>query len=172
MVSKGSIRVFKVFPNGRELLLYHVTPGEICVVSAACLFSGLPYTARAAAQGEVELRMIPSETFNRMMDGAAYRGFVVGQFAQRLSDLMALVDAIVTHRLDQRLAARLLAHRLETGDSFAVTHQQLADELGTIREVVTRVLKHFSDEGWIMIERGAIRIRDAAGLAQLATATG
>ena len=85
---------------------------------------------------------------------------------------MALVDAIVTHRLDQRLAARLLAHRLETGDSFAVTHQQLADELGTIREVVTRVLKHFSDEGWIMIERGAIRIRDAAGLAQLATATG
>jgi CRP/FNR family transcriptional regulator, anaerobic regulatory protein len=170
LVGKGSIKVFKTFPNGRELLLYHVTPGETCVVSAACLFSGLPYTACAATEGAVELRMIPPALFDELMGRSPFRRFVMGQFTQRLSDLMALVDAVFSHRLDQRLAARLLVHRAERGERFALTHQQLADELGSIREVISRLLRQFEDRGWIATERGAIRIVSPAGLQEFAAA--
>lgn len=158
LVSQGSIKVYKAFPNGRELLLYHVTPGETCVVSAACLFSGLPYGACGRAQADTTLRLIPPDRFEPLMDDAVFRRFVLAQFTQRLSDLMALVDAVFTQRLDQRLAARLLAHQAVQGDAFAMTHQQLADELGSIREVISRLLKQFADEGWIAIERGTLRV--------------
>ena len=158
LVSKGSIKVFKAFPNGREILLYHVTKGQTCVVSAACLFSGMPYGACAVTQGPVELQLIPPATFDRLMNDAGFRRFVMAQFTQRLSDLMALLDAVFTHRLDQRLAARLVAHEARDGAVYAMTHQQLADELGSIREVVSRLLKQFADEGWIRIERGSIHI--------------
>lgn len=158
LVRKGSIKVFKAFPNGREILLYHVMPGQTCVVSAACLFSGLPYGASAVTQGAVELRLIPPAAFDRLMNDAGFRRFVMAQFTQRLSDLMALLDAVFTHRLDQRLAVRLVAHEAGNGSVCAMTHQQLADELGSIREVVSRLLKQFADEGWIRIERGAIHI--------------
>jgi CRP/FNR family transcriptional regulator len=158
LVGKGSVKVFKAFPNGREILLYHVTPGQTCVVSAACLFSGLPYGASAVTQGAVEMQLIPPAAFDRLMNEAAFRRFVMAQFTQRLSDLMALLDAVFTHRLDQRLALRLVAHAAGNGGVCAMTHQQLADELGSIREVVSRLLKQFADEGWIRIERGAIHI--------------
>jgi len=158
LVSKGSIKVFKAFPNGREILLYHVTKGQTCVVSAACLFSGMPYGASAVTQGPVELQLIPPATFDRLMNDAGFRRFVMAQFTQRLSDLMALLDAVVTHRLDQRLATRLVAHEARDGAVCAMTHQQLADELGSMREVVSRLLKQFADEGWIRIERGSIHI--------------
>lgn len=155
LVGKGSI---KVFPNGREILLSHVTPGQTCVVSAACLFLGLPYGASAATQGPVELRLIPPAAFDRLMNDTALRRFVMAQFTQRLSDLMALLDAVFTHRLDQRLGLRLVAHEAGNGSVCAMTHQQLADELGSIRDVVSRLLKQFADEGWIRIARGAIHI--------------
>ena len=172
LVGMGSIKVFKSFPNGRELLLYHVTAGETCVVSATSLFSGRPYTASAVTQGEVKLKMIPPGLFDGLMEHASFRRFVVGQFTQRLSDLMALVDAVFTHRLDQRMAARLLAHRVEFGDTFALTHQQLADELGSIREVVSRLLRQFVDKRWIAIERGSIRIVSSIELERFAAAPG
>lgn len=84
---------------------------------------------------------------------------------------MTLVDAVVTHRLDQRMAARLLEHWAECGPVFSITHQQLADELGSIREVVSRLLKQFADQGWITIERGAIQIVSPDDLKQVAAAS-
>lgn len=172
LVSQGSIKVYKAFPNGRELLLYHVTPGETCVVSAACLFSGLPYGACGRAQADTTLRLIPPDRFEPLMDDGLFRRFVLGQFTQRLSDLMALVDAVFTLRLDQRLAARLLAHQAAQGDAFAMTHQQLADELGSMREVISRLLKHFADEGWIAIERGTLRVLRAGELRRVSEQAG
>jgi CRP/FNR family transcriptional regulator, anaerobic regulatory protein len=172
LLSQGSIKVSKRFPNGRELLLYHIAPGETCVVSAACLFSGLHYTASAMTKSEVKMKLIPPGLFDQLMTGQPFRRFVMRQFTQRLADLMALVDAIFTHRLDQRLAARLLAHGEKNGGVFATTHQQLADELGSIREVVSRLLRQFSGEGWISVERGAIRILAPEPLKQFAAAAG
>jgi CRP/FNR family transcriptional regulator len=164
LVDQGSIKVFKSFANGRELLLYLVGPGEACVVSANSLFMNRPYGASAAARGDVRLRVIPPQRFDALMGEVSFRRLVMAQFAQRMGDLMALVDAVVGHQLDQRLAQRLLAHRAEQGEAFALTHQQLADELGSIREVVSRLLKQFADKGWIALERGSIRVVDAQGL--------
>jgi CRP/FNR family transcriptional regulator, anaerobic regulatory protein len=172
LLSQGSIKVSKSFPNGRELLLYHIAPGETCVVSASCLFSGLRYTASAMTRSDVKMKLITPGLFEQLMAAVPFRRFVMWQFTQRLTDLMALVDAIFTHRLDQRLAARLLAHGAENGGVFATTHQQLADELGSIREVVSRLLKHFSDEGWISIERGAIHILAPEPMKKFAAAPG
>jgi CRP/FNR family transcriptional regulator, anaerobic regulatory protein len=106
--------------------------------------------------------------FDELMGSAPFRRFVMGQFTRRLSDLMALVDAIFTHRLDQRMATRLLAHHADRGAIFSMTHQQLADELGSIREVVSRLLKHFEDEGWIAIERGVLHVLSPEQLRQVA----
>ena len=172
LVGKGSIKVFKAFANGRELLLYHVVAGKTCVVSAACLFAGVPYTACGVAEGDVELRLIPPAMFDRLMGQAFFRRFVMAQFTRRLSDLMAVVDAVFTHRLDQRLALRLLAHQATQGDSFAMTHQRLADELGSIREVVSRLLKQLEDHGWIAIERGSIRVLSVPALKEFSDASG
>ncbi len=164
LVEQGSIKVYKSFPNGRELLLYLVGPGDACVISASSLFIDQPYGASAIARGDVKLRVIPPDCFHALMGDASFRDLVLGQFAQRMGDLMALVEAIVGHQLDQRLAQRLLVHHREEGQAFALTHQQLADELGSIREVVTRLLKQFVDKGWITLDRSSIRIVDAPGL--------
>jgi len=172
IVGSGSIRVFKAFANGRELLLYRVTPGAACIVSAACLFTGQPYGACGRVESDAELRLISPALFESLMERAPFRRFVMGQFTQRLSELMTLVDAIFTRRLDQRLAARLLAHREADGDVLVITHQQLADELGSIREVVTRLLRHFADEGWVCLERGSVRILSPGGLREFSSAPG
>jgi CRP/FNR family transcriptional regulator, anaerobic regulatory protein len=172
LVDAGGIKVFKAFPNGRELLLYRVTPGQACIVSAAALFSSQPYSACGMADTDVRFRMIPAALFETLMGEARFRRFVMWQFTQRLADLMTLVDAVFTRRLDQRLAARLLVHRADGSGTLAITHQQLADELGSIREVVTRLLRHFADEGWITVERGAVRILDAGGLKRFSEPSG
>jgi CRP/FNR family transcriptional regulator len=102
----------------------------------------------------VTFRLVPPDVFHAALAEPGFRQFVMQQFVQRLSDLLSLVHAVSTHRLDQRLAARLLAH----GPDCTLTHQQLADELGSVRELVTRMLHHFVEEGWVSVERGHIRI--------------
>ena len=94
----------------------------------------------------------------------AFRSFVLGLFAERMADLSALVDAVAFRRLDQRLAAALLGQ----GAELAVTHQKLAERLGTVREIVTRLLHRFEQEGWVELSRERIRVRDSAALRSLA----
>ena len=154
ILEDGLVKVYKAFPNGRELLLYHIEPGQACITSIACLFGRSVYNARAVAQSAVSFKLVPPDVFHSALGDADFRQFVMHQFVQRLSDLMALVDAVFMHRLDQRLAARLLAH----GPDCALTHQQLADELGSVREIVTRVLRHFAEEGWVSVERGHVHV--------------
>lgn len=154
ILESGRVRVYKAFPNGRELLLYHIEPGQACIASVASLFGSGPYSVRAVAESPVTVRLVPPDAFHAALAGPEFRQFVMHQFAQRLSDLLVLVDAVVTHRVDQRLAARLLAH----APDCTLSHQQLADELGSVREIVTRVLRHFVEEGWVSVDRGHIRI--------------
>lgn len=168
VIEQGRVKVFKSLANGRELLLYGVGPQELCIVSAAALIEKLPYQARAVSQGEVVLRLIPPDMFNTLLDDRSFRQFVLGQYAQRMRELMTLVDALYTHRLDQRLARRLLDHGGATGQACERTHQELADELGSVREVVSRTLRHLADRGLITLERGAIRVVDAPALMRLA----
>ncbi len=160
LLDAGRVRVYKAFPNGRELLLYRLLPGQACVASMGALFAGAPYSLRAVAEVDVTLRLVPPADFRAALGEPAFRDFVLSEFAARMADLLALLDAVFVQRVDQRLAAYLLDH----GPACTLTHQQLADELGSVREIVTRVLGHFSERGWVAVERGRVRVLDAGAL--------
>jgi CRP/FNR family transcriptional regulator, anaerobic regulatory protein len=160
LVLEGEIRVSRASADGRSLELYRVGPGELCLVSSACLFRAEPLMANGVATRPTTLVLIPPEVFRIWLDAPTFRNLVLGLFAERMADLTSLVDAVAFQRLDQRLAAALLGH----GPERPVTHHALAQELGTVREIVTRLLRRFEREGWVELSRERIRILDSAAL--------
>ena len=164
MVLEGEVRVARGSPDGRSIELYRVTPGELCVASTSCLFGHASLVAHGVATCNSELMLLSPAGFDRWITNEAFRRFVFGIFADRLADLMALAEAVAFQRLDRRLATALLGR----GAVVHATHQALADELGTVREIVTRLLRRFERAGWIALGRERIELRDAAALRQLA----
>lgn len=164
LLVEGEVRVSRRSGDGRALELYRIAPGELCLVSSACLFRVQPLSAEGVAVRATQLLLVPPATFHEWLAHAPFRDFVLGLYAERMADLTSLIDAIAFQRLDQRLAAALLGH----GPELAVTHQELADALGTVREMVTRLLRRFEREGWLELSRERIRIRDSAALRAVA----
>lgn len=163
-VLSGSIRVAKV-GEGRELQLYRVGPGESCVLTSSCLVGNSDYPASGVVESDARLVVLPRAEFDALMARhAPFRQYVFSLFAERLADLMGIVEAVAIHKLDRRVATALLGH----GKVVTVTHQQLADEVGSVREIVTRVLKKFADDGWVCLSRGSIEVLDAAALRRTA----
>ncbi len=160
LVLDGEVQVSRSSGEGRNLELYRVVPGELCLVSSACLFRSMPLSARGVSTRATRLLLIPPELFRRWLETPRFRDEVLGLFAERMVDLTSLIEAIAFHKLDQRLAHALLGH----GQDLAVTHQALADELGTVREMVTRLLRRFEREGWVALSRERIQILDSAAL--------
>ena len=161
MLLEGSVRVVKSAPNGREVQLYRVTPGESCLLSSSCLLGGADYTATGVAETPVTLLALPPALFHQLLaEHKPFRDYVFSLFSERLADLMSLVEAVAFHKLDQRLAALLLGK----GEVVRATHQGLADELGSVREMVSRLLSNFQDRGWVALGREQIRITDAPAL--------
>ncbi len=165
-VLAGAIRVAKVSASGRELPLYRVTPGETCIITSSCLLGNVPYNARGTTESETVLVLLPQGMFIDLLAQAPFRNFIFNLFAERMADLMRLVEEVAFRKLDQRLAALLLGK----GRVVHATHQQLADELGSVREMVSRLLKGFAEQGLVALGREQIEIRDAAGLRRLAEA--
>jgi CRP/FNR family transcriptional regulator, anaerobic regulatory protein len=165
LVLAGEVRVARGSPGGRSIELYRVTPGELCIASASCLFGRAPLVAHATAVVPSELVVLSPDAFTLWAEHEPFRRYVFGIFADRLAELMALAEAVAFQRLDQRLAAALLGR----GTTLQRTHQSLADELGTVREIVTRLLKRFEHAGWIRLGRERVEIVDAAGLRGLAS---
>lgn len=163
LVLSGEVRVARGSPQGRSLELYRVGPGELCVVSACGLFGQSPLAAHGVAVVPTRLLLLSPDGFAQWTTHEPFRRFVFGIFADRLADLMSLAEAVAFQRLDQRLAAALLGH----GSVVQTTHQALADELGTVREIVTRLLKRFERAGWVSLGRERIELRDAAALRAL-----
>ena len=164
LVLAGEIKVSRSSGDGRSLELYRVVPGELCLVSSACLFRTQPLSAHGVTTRPSTLLLIPPEVFNRWLETPAFRNEVLGLFAERMADLTGLIDAVAFQRLDQRLAAALLGR----GTQLALTHQALADELGTVREIVSRLLRRFEREGWVSLSRERIQIADSAALRAVA----
>lgn len=160
LVLDGEVKVTRHADDGRSLELYRVVPGEICLVSSACLFRGSPMSARGIASRPTRVLLAEPPLFQRWLQTPAFRSLVLGLFADRMADLTALIDAVAFRRLDQRLAAALLGH----GAELVTTHQALAEDLGTAREIVSRLLRRFEREGWIACSRERIRILDAQAL--------
>lgn len=168
LLLEGSIKVVKTAASGREMLLYRVEPGESCIITSSCLLGHAPYTARGEAETPITLLILPSPVFDRLVaEQARFRDFVFHLFSERLAELMQLVEEVAFHRLDQRLAKLLLA---KNGDTLHATHQQLAEELGSVREIVSRLLKGFAAQGLVALGREQIGILDRNGLKSLAEA--
>lgn len=168
MVLSGAVRVARGSPGGRMLELYRVTPGELCVVSTACLFGQTPLSAQGQAVEDTELVLLQPQGLDAWCQHPAFRRFVFGVFGDRLADLMALAEAVAFQRLDQRLAQALLGH----GNSLQTTHQALADSLGTVREIVSRLLSRFERAGWVRLSRERIDVLDGAALRLVAAGQG
>lgn len=160
LVLTGEVRVARGSAGGRALELYRVTPGEMCVASTSCLFGRSVLMAHGVTTDATELMVLSPTGFELWVEDAAFRRHVFGIFSDRLAELMSLAEAVAFQRLDQRLAAALLGH----GPRLHITHQALADELGTVREIVTRLLKRFERAGWLRLGRERIELLDAAAL--------
>ena len=165
LVLEGEVKVSRSSGDGRALELYRVVPGELCLVSSACLFRTQPLSAHGVTTRPSTVLLIPPDIFQRWLETPAFRNEVLGLFAERMADLTSLVDAVAFHKLDRRLAAALLGH----GPQRAVSHQMLADELGTVREIITRLLRRFEREGWVALGREQIQITNGPALRLMAS---
>jgi CRP/FNR family transcriptional regulator, anaerobic regulatory protein len=163
-VIKGDIRVLKPAANGRELPLYRVLPGESCIISSSCLLGHSDYNARGVAEGETTLTLLPRPLFDELLTDSAFRDFVFHLFSERMAELMQIIEEVAFRKLDQRLAGLLLGK----GKLVHATHQHLADELGSVREMVSRLLKGFAEQGLVRLSREQVEILDPAGLRRIA----
>jgi len=163
-VISGDIRVVKSAANGRELPLYRVMPGESCIITSSCLLGHTDYNARGIAEGETTLVMMPRPLFDELLGEPAFRDFIFHLFSERIADLMQLIEEVAFRKLDQRLAGLLLGK----GRLVHATHQQLADELASVREIISRLLKGFAEQGLVRLSREQVEILDPAGLRRIA----
>jgi CRP/FNR family transcriptional regulator len=164
LVLAGAVHVTMTSPSGREILLYRVEPGEGCILSGGCLLGHSDYAARGIAAEDVTLASLPPALFHDLLLGhEPFRRFVFGMYGARLAEVMQLVEEVAFRRLDERLA-QLLVHR---GPVVESTHQKLADELGSVREIVSRLLRSFEDRGWVKLGRERITLTDPKSLAAL-----
>lgn len=156
-VLSGEIRVYKIGQTGREITLYEIGPGETCILNASCILSGASYPAHAATLTDVNLLLVPSGAFGRLVEGhKEMRHFVFTLLSRRLAGVMELVEEVAFGRMDERLMEYLI-EKSEDGRLDA-THQRIANDLGTSREVVSRLLKDFERKGIVSLSRNSIHI--------------
>ena len=164
----GCIRVSQSSESGREIVLYRVEAGESCVLTTACMLSEEAYNAEGVAETEVVAIILPKPSFDRLAsEEDSFRAFVFQAYSRRLIDLLRVVDDVAFGRMDVRLAQRLLDLAGEDLQ-LKVTHQTLAGELGTAREVVSRILNDFQKRNLIGQTRGQISILNSIELKRLA----
>lgn len=168
LLISGVVRVYKIGETGREITLYRFGNGESCILTANAILSQKSFPAVATVEKEAEAVMIPAEAFRewvRRYD--IWREFVFELLSQRLAAVMAIVEEVAFQRMDARLAD-LIAEQSRNSDQIRMTHQQIAAELGSSREVISRILEDFSAEGIIEVSRGSIKIMDREALSNRA----
>ncbi len=161
----GRSRVYKLSDTGREILLYRVGAGETCVLTTTCLLGRSRYPASTVVEEPIRDVVIPAAAFHQLMvESDVFRRFVMSNYGDLISELIVLVDEVAFHSVAARLAGLLLE---APSGVVTATHQQMADELGSAREVVSRQLKEFERSGWIQLKRGSVEVLDRAALQKL-----
>ena len=161
LIVKGKVRVYKNSPEGREVTLYRVEPGQLCVHNLNNLVNGLSYPIMAQTETEMQGLVISRQTFQKALDeSSTFRNYVIRTLTERLSHMVDLVSGFAFDRLDLRIAC-WLNHQYETncGKPIQITHSELAQELGTTREMVSRILKEFEHKRCIQLARGKIHLQ-------------
>lgn len=153
----GEIRVFKCSDTGREITLYEIGPGETCILNASSILAGMKYPAEATTLTGVRALMIPAEIFRELVDNYAFaRSFVFNQLSQRLVLVFELLEDVVFGKLDRRLMDYLIEKN--ENNKICTTHKTIAQDLGSSREVITRLLKDMERNGLIKTGRGSIEL--------------
>jgi CRP/FNR family transcriptional regulator len=167
LLLEGTVRVQQLAENGREVVLYRVTAGESCVMTTACMLAYEDYAAEGIAETDIVAAAIPRTVFDELLASSkAFRTFVFTAYSRRMTDLFHVIEDIAFRRMDIRLA-ETITKRAEDG-ALRATHAQLAAELGTAREVISRQLAEFQRRGWVELGRGTIQVLDADALEGLA----
>jgi CRP/FNR family transcriptional regulator len=162
VVRSGQLRAFILSEEGKEITLYRLFERDICLFSASCMLSSIQFEIMVEAEKDTELWVIPTEVYRRLMEDSAVVSNYTNQImASRFSDVMWLMDQILFKSFDRRLSQFLLEESgIEGTDSLKITHERIANHMGTAREVVTRMLKYLQSEGIVSLSRGEIRIED------------
>jgi len=168
LILSGSIKVMTRAENGREIVLYRLGDGDSCVLTTSCLFGNARYPAEGISETDVTALAIPAARFNQAIQHSKpFREFVFNSFSSHLSSLISLVEEVTFGRLDIRLARHLLKSCNDNA-RLEITHQQLATELGSAREVISRLLKDLESRGWLKLSRGSVEILDKQALEDIA----
>ncbi len=164
LLVSGVVRVYKIGENGREITLYRFGNGQSCILTANAILNQKTFPALATVEQDADAIMVPADTFRAWIDRyELWRDFVFKLLSQRLASVIEIVDEVAFRRMDARLAS-LLVERARSVNPIRLTHQEIAAELGTSREVISRLLEDFTESGLIRLGRGQIEVLDAAGL--------
>jgi len=167
MLLDGTIQVQQISDSGREIILYRVHAGSSCVLTSACVLAYEDYSARGVAETDIEAALIPKNTFDDLMgESKEFRHFVMSAFTTRLTEMFHMIEEVAFKRIDYRLALTLIELSKE-GNIVNATHQNLAAELGSAREVVSRQMAEFQNNGWVLQHRGMIEIINRSELQKL-----
>jgi CRP/FNR family transcriptional regulator, anaerobic regulatory protein len=167
LLLSGTVRVYKIGETGREITLYRFGTGESCILTANAILNRKTFPAIATVEAEAEAVLIPAADFREWTDRhAVWRGFVFELLSQRLANVMAVVDEVAFRRMDSRVAAFLLQHgRIQ--NPLHITHQEIAAEVGSSREVISRILESFAARGMVRPTRNELHIIDFDGLREV-----
>ena len=169
LIRRGQLRAYITSDEGRELTIYRLFARDICLLSAPCMMNSLQFDIQITAEKDTEFWLIPPNIYKEIMErDAALANFTNQLMATRLTDVMWLVEQIMWKSLDKRLAQFLLEESLiEESQVLKITHESIANHMGTAREVVTRMLKYFQSEEMVQLTRGTITLLDTKKLQKL-----
>ena len=169
VVLEGLIRIYKLSEEGREITFYRVGSGETCLFTMGCILEHQPFDAMAEIEKPARLLAIPSYVFERLMnDNPTFRNHIIQRLLATITDLMMLTEEVTFHSMNRRLVAFLLNESSQQASrQLTITHEAISQELGTAREVMSRMLKEFEKKGLLALSRGRILIKDMAALESL-----
>lgn len=173
VVLSGRLRVYTIPDEGKEITLYRLLERDICLFSASCIMKSIQFDLAVEAEEDTEVLHIPAKTYKKLMEeSAAVANYTSELMADRFSEVMWLMDQVMNKKMDSRLAAFLLEEsEMEGSSKLTITHEQIARHLGSVREVVTRMLKYFHQEGMVKLERGVLELTDMDKIELLAAAS-
>lgn len=169
LIKSGQLRAYILSDEGREVTIYRLFDRDICLFSASCMMRSIQFDITIEAEKDTEAWVIPVDIYSELLqESAPVSNYTTELMAARLSDAMWLIEQIMWKSLDKRVAAFLLEESvIEDTEELKITHETIANHLGSHREVITRMLKYFQNEGMVSISRGSVKITDRAKLAAL-----
>lgn len=171
LLCSGQIRAYTSSPEGKEITLYRLLERDICLLSASCIIKSISFDVTLSAEKDTEVIIVAADLYKRLMQKSALLANYTNEImASRFSDVMWLIEQIMWKSFDKRLAAFLIEEsNIEESLTLKMTHEVIGNHLGSPREVVTRMLKYFADEGLVTLSRGTVTVKDFQRLSQLAS---